>query len=63
MYTLKNRVMDKFGWQRPYLEPSKTGIEQAAAARRMRARGEKVSMIAEGNVIAKQQEEMMSKIK
>ena len=55
--------MDKFGWQRPEIEPSMTGLQKACAMNKMRKRAEKVDMIAAGNVLAKQQEEMMSKIR
>jgi len=55
--------IDKFAWQRPNLEPSTTGIQMACKASSMRKRAEKVEMIAAGNVLAKQQEEMMSKLR
>ena len=55
--------MDKFAGQRPEIAPSMTGLQKACSMKKMRKRAEKVDMIAAGNVLAKQQEEMMSKIR
>jgi hypothetical protein len=55
--------MDKFGWQKPEIQPGMTGLQQAASARAMRRRAEKVDMIAAGNVLAEAREEMMKSIR
>ena len=55
--------MDKFGWQRPDIEPGMTGLQKAAMSRAMRRRSEKVDMIAVGNVLADAQEKMMKSIR
>ena len=55
--------MDKFGWQRPDIEPGMTGLQKAAMSRAMRRRSEKVDMIAAGNVLAEAQEKMMKSIR
>jgi hypothetical protein len=44
--------MDKFGWQKPYIEPSKTGIQAAAEARKMRKHAKAVEVIAQGNLVS-----------
>ena len=55
--------MDKFGWQRPDIEPGMTGLQKAAMSRAMRRRSEKVDMLAAGNVLADAQEKMMKSIR
>lgn len=44
--------MDKFGWQKPYIEPSKTGIQAAAEARKMRKQSAEINVVAQGNLMA-----------
>ena len=51
--------MDKFGWQKPNLEPGKTGIELAAKARAMRKQAAQVEIVAAGNVLARVRERHM----
>ena len=55
--------MDKFGWQKPEIQPGMTGLQKIASARAMRRRAEKVDMIAAGNVLAEAREEMMKSIR
>jgi|TARA_R110000744_G_scaffold309566_2_gene417456 hypothetical protein len=51
--------MDKFGWQRPNLEPGKTLIETACQMKAMRKRAEQVEVVAAGNVLARLREREM----
>ena len=44
--------MDKFGWQKPHIEPSKTGIQAAAEARKTRRHAKAVEVIAQGNLVS-----------
>jgi len=52
VYILNSRTMDKFGWQRPNIEVGKTGIQQAAEARKARRKAEAVEVIAQGNLVS-----------
>ncbi len=54
--------MDKFGWQRPNIEPGVTGIQAACAASKMRKRAAQVETIAAGNVLAKARESEIQKL-
>ena len=54
--------MDKFGWQRPNIEPSVTGIQMACQAKKMRKRAAKIEEIAAGNVLANAREMDLKKL-
>ena len=51
--------MDKFGWQRPNLEPGVTGIQMACKANAMRKHAKQVEIVAAGNVLASLRERQM----
>ena len=51
--------MDKFGWQKPMIEPGMTGIEKACMIRKAEYRMKKASMIAEGMMMAEMMERRM----
>lgn len=55
--------MDKFGWQKPNLEPGATGIQTAVAASKMRKRAAKVDMIAAGVSLGNMRGDMMDMLK
>tara|TARA_R110002124_G_scaffold222100_1_gene387529 strand:+ start:180 stop:347 length:168 start_codon:yes stop_codon:yes gene_type:complete len=55
--------MDKFGWQRPNLEPGATGIQTAVSASKMRKRAAKIEMIAAGVSLGDMRSNMMNMLK
>lgn len=44
--------MNKFGWQKPNIEPGMTALQKAALSRKMRLTQEKVEIVAAGNSLA-----------
>jgi len=62
-YTLKTEDMDKFGWQRPNLEPGITGIQAAISANNMKKRTAKIDMIASGVSLGEMRSKMMDMLK
>lgn len=55
--------MDKFGWQKPNLEPGATGIQTAVSASKMRKRAAKIEMIAAGVSLGDMRSNMMNMLK